>query len=207
VDWIFGFFMFAIVVFIAAGILTFVAKRQADFRVVGGSARDLMALLEHSGALNSGWKRTQGKGGVNIKLGFLRGGRDNRPVLSIDVNDVPEGAHVTVWMSEWKTALRSIMEPVPAIAVILRRKRIVKLLDSITDPIQPSGQATPGFPAQPASAHNPAPAAYSNPTDGYAGGSQSYGNPPQQQGFPTQSARQHAPQQPTWGPGSGYGQR
>lgn len=142
-DLVFGFFMFAIAFFIAAGILTIVAKRQADFRVVGGTARELIATLEQSGALDSGWKRTQGKGDFNIKLGFLRGGRDERPVLSIDVNDVPEGAHVTVWMSEWKTAVRSIMEPVPAIAVILRRNRIVKLLDSITDPIQPNTGVTP----------------------------------------------------------------
>lgn len=134
-DWIFAFFVFAVVFFIAAAILTVIAKRQADFRVVGGSAVELMAALEQSGALNSGWKRTQGRGDVNIKLGFLRGGRGDCPVLSVDVNDVPEGAHVTVWMSEWKTAVRSIMEPVPAIAVILRRNRIVKVLDSITDPI------------------------------------------------------------------------
>ena len=102
-----------------------------------------MAGLEQSGALASGWKRTGGSGDVNIKLGFFRGGRDERPVLSIDIADVPEGAHVTVWMSQWKTAVRGIMEPVPAIAVILRRNRIVKLLDSITDPILPSTQAAP----------------------------------------------------------------
>lgn len=196
-DWIFGFFVFAIVFFIAAGILTVVAKRQADFRVVGGSARELMTILEQSGALDSGWKRTQGKGDVNIKLGFLRGGRDGRPVLSVDVNDVPEGAHVTVWMSEWKTAVRAIMEPVASIAVILRRNRIVKVLDSITDPIPPAGQAAPGYPAHPSAPQNPASAPYPDPA-GNHGQSQGYGNPPQQQGY-----SQQAPPQSQWGAGPG----
>lgn len=196
-DWIFGFFVFAIVFFIAAGILTVVAKRQADFRVVGGSARELVAILEQSGALDSGWKRTQGKGDVNIKLGFLRGGRDGRPVLSVDVNDVPEGAHVTVWMSEWKTAVRAIMEPVASIAVILRRNRIVKVLDSITDPIPPAGQASPGYPTHPSAPQNPAPVPNPNPL-GNHGQSQAYGNPPQQQGY-----SQQAPPQSQWGAGPG----
>lgn len=140
-DWVFGFFVFAAVFFAAAAILNVMAKRQADFRVVGGSANDLVALLEQSGALSSGWKRTQGKGNINLKLGFLRGGRAGRPVLSIDVADVPEGAHVTVWMSEWKTAVGKIIEPAHTIPVILRRNRIVKLLDGVTDPIQPDSAA------------------------------------------------------------------
>lgn len=200
VDWIFGFFVFALVFFIVAGILTVIAKRQADFRVVGGNARELMSILEQSGALNSGWKRTQGKGDVNIKLGFLRGGRNDRPVLSIDVNDVAEGAHVTVWMSEWKTAVRAIMEPVPAIAVILRRNRIVKLLDSITDPIQQAGQPqpAPGYPAHPSAPPNPAPAPYANPAGHYGGQGPSYGVAPQQQGGWSQT-----PPQSPWSAGPG----
>lgn len=204
-DWIFGFFVFAFVFFVVAGILTVIAKRQADFRVVGGNARELMAILEHSGALNSGWKRTQGKGDVNIKLGFLRGGRDGRPVLSVDVSDVAEGAHVTVWMSEWKTSVRAIMEPVASIAVILRRNRIVKVLDSITDPIVPVGQPqlAPGYPAHPSAPPSPAPAPYANPA-GYHGGQgqqygvapqQPYGVAPQQQ----QGAWSQTPPQSPWG--------
>lgn len=197
-DIIFGFFVFAVVFFIAAGILTVIAKRQADFRVVGGSAQELLVLLEQSGALNSGWKRTQGRGGVNIKLGFLRGGRDDRPVLSIDINDVSEGAHVTAWMSEWKTVAIGIMEPMPAIAVILRRNRIVKLLDQITEPIPPSGPLpaafTPQYPAgigpaaggvpnypEPASSPNPAGPVYPGPDNG----SQQRWNYPPQQGYPS----------------------
>lgn len=233
VDWIFGFFVFAIVFFIAAGILTVIAKRQADFRVVGGSASELLALLEQSGALDSGWKRTSGKGRINIKLGFLRGGRADRPVLSIDVSDVAAGAHVTVWMSEWKTAVRSIMEPVPAIAVILRRNRIVKLLDAITDPIQPPSEhapnqqaphgATPGgytnpalnvhpqpnwTPHQPHPSPPPRPAHQQYPTQAaphYTGGQQ-YRNNPQQQGYPAPAADPSAwSQRPPYSP-NGYGE-
>lgn len=131
-DLIFGFFIFAIVFFVAAVILGIFAKRQSDFHLLGANADEARAVLEHSGVLQSGWKPASGEGQINIRPGFLRGGRQERPVISIDLDPSAQGTHVRIWLSAWIQNY-GVMEPVHSIGVILRRNRIMKALDAVCD--------------------------------------------------------------------------
>lgn len=125
---IYGFFIFAGVFFIMAAILGVFAKRQIDFYLVGASVDDAKLALESSGVLRSGWKSCDGRGQINIRPGFLLGGRDGRPIMSIDIEAEPQGARIQIWLSAWISKF-GIMEPAHSIGVMMRRRKIVKSLN------------------------------------------------------------------------------
>jgi len=132
-DFVFGFFVFAIAVFVGSAILQVIAKRQLDFHLVGASLQEANDVLASSGVLRGGWKSADGRGQINIRPGFLLGGRDGRPVVSIDLEPDHEGTHVQIWLSAWISKF-GIMEPVQSIAIILRRNKIVKALNAVCEP-------------------------------------------------------------------------
>lgn len=133
-DFIYGFFIFAIGVFILALILQMIAKRQFDFHLVGASADEAKSVLTTTGVLRRGWKTVAGgRGQINIRPAFILGGRDGRPVLSIDLEEDDKGAHVQIWLSAWTSRL-GVMEPFQSAVVILRRNKIVKALRAACGP-------------------------------------------------------------------------
>jgi hypothetical protein len=132
VEYIEGFFVFAIVLFIVSAILTVLAKKQTDFHLVGATVNDAQNVLAESGVLRGGWKLTDGRGQINIRPGFFLGGRDGRPVVSIDLEPSQEGTHVQVWLSAWVSRF-GVMEPVHSIGVLLRRNKITKALHAVCE--------------------------------------------------------------------------
>ncbi|CAM3900866.1 hypothetical protein H7J08_30420 [Mycobacterium frederiksbergense] len=129
---IYGFLIFAGIFFIAAVILGVFAKRQIDFHLIGASIDDAKFTLETSGVLRSGWKPCDGRGQINIRPGFLLGGRDGRPVLSIDIEADPQGARIQIWLSAWISKF-GIMEPAHSLGVMMRRHKIVKSLNAVSE--------------------------------------------------------------------------
>jgi hypothetical protein len=132
-DIVFGFFVFVAVFFVAAAILTVLAKRQIDFHLLGASVDDAFEVLDSSGALRGGWKTSGGDGAINIRPGFFLGGRDGRPVVSINLESDHAGTHVQVWMSAWVSRF-GMIEPFQSIIVMLRRNKIVKALNAVCEP-------------------------------------------------------------------------
>jgi hypothetical protein len=129
---LFGFFLFAIALFVVAFVLTVLAKRQFDFHLVGASVEDARNVLETSGVLRSGWKKTDGRGQFNIRPGFLLFGRDGRPVVSIDLEPDEHGTHVQIWLSAWHK-VAGVIEPAHSTVVLLRRHKIVKALNAVCE--------------------------------------------------------------------------
>ena len=132
-DFVFGFFLFAIAVFVAAAILQVIAKRQMDFHLVGASVEEARDVLASSGVLRGGWTQADGRGHINIRPGFMLGGRNGRPVMSIDLEPDDEGTHVQIWLSAWISKY-GIMEPFQSVVVILRRNKIVRSLNAVCEP-------------------------------------------------------------------------
>lgn len=132
-EFIYGFFIFAIAVFVLAVILQIIAKRQFDFHLVGASVDEAQSVLTTSGVLRGGWKPAGGRGQINIRPGFILGGRNGRPVLSIDLEEDEAGAHVQIWLSAWISKW-GVMEPFHSTVIILRRNKIVKALRAACEP-------------------------------------------------------------------------
>lgn len=132
-DFITGFIVFAIVVFIAAVVLGAMAKKQTDFHLVGASRDEAYAVLTDSGVLRGGWKTSNGDGNINIRPGFLLGGRNDRPILSIDLEEDQEGTHVQIWMSAWISKY-GMIEPMQSAVLLMRHRKIVKTLRSVCEP-------------------------------------------------------------------------
>jgi hypothetical protein len=124
-----GFFFFVIALFVVAFVLTVLAKKQFDFNLVGASVDEARNVLETSGVLRSGWKKTDGRGQINIRPGFLLFGRNGRPVISIDLEADQQGTHVQIWLSAWHK-VAGVIEPAHSSVVLLRRNKIVKALNA-----------------------------------------------------------------------------
>ena len=132
-EFIYGFFIFAIAVFVLAVILQIFAKRQLDFHLLGAPVGETSHILTTSGVLRGGWKPASGRGQINIRPGFLLGGRNGRPVLSIDLQEDDKGTHVQIWLSAWISKW-GVMEPVQSTVIILRRNKVVKALRAACEP-------------------------------------------------------------------------
>lgn len=135
-EFIYGLFIFAIALFVLGLILQVFAKRQMDFHLVGASVQEARDVLVGSGVLRGGWTQADGRGYINIRPTFLLGGRKGRPIMSIDLEPDREGTHVQIWLSAWISNF-GVMEPMHSLLVILRRNKIIKTLNSVSDPITP----------------------------------------------------------------------
>lgn len=132
-DFITGFFLFAAVVFIGGAILTVIVKKQTDYHLLGASQDEAWSVLNESGVLRGGWKPANGEGTVNIRPGYFLGGRNDRPVLSITLEEDAQGTHVHIWLSAWVSRF-GMIEPMQSIVVLLRHRKIVKTLNSVCEP-------------------------------------------------------------------------
>ena len=131
-EFVVGFFIFAVAVFIVGAVLQVIAKRQLDFHLLEASVADARNVLINSGVLRGGWRQADGPGQINIRPSFLRGGRKGRPVISIDLEPDDEGTHVQIWFSAWISTL-GVVEPFQSSVVILRRNKIVKALNAVCE--------------------------------------------------------------------------
>lgn len=129
-EFLVGLFIFGIALYISGAILQVVAKKQLDFHLLGASVDDAVDVLTTSGVLRGGWKEANGPGQINIRPGFLIGGRKNRPVISMDLESDSEGTHVQIWFSAWISTL-GVVEPWQSVLVIMRRKKIVNALHAV----------------------------------------------------------------------------
>lgn len=73
-----GLFIYAIAVFVVAAILQVIAKSEHDFHLPGASAADARNIFRTSEVLRGGWTRSDGRGQIKIRPGFLLGSRKGR---------------------------------------------------------------------------------------------------------------------------------
>jgi hypothetical protein len=131
-DFLAGLFFFAVAVFVAAVVLMALAKKQFDFHLAGASVQETRNYLGYRRVLRSGWKKTDGRGQINIRPGFLLFGRKGRPVISIDLEPDQQGTHVQIWMSSLNI-VAGVIEPAHSSVVLLRRNKIVKALRATSE--------------------------------------------------------------------------
>lgn len=120
-EFVYGFFIFAISYFVIAWILTGISKRQMRASFTGVSPKEIEQALARAGVFK-GWVQVDGEGQINQRLGFLRGGRKGRPVMSIAIEQENDAVALQVWLSQWVSTLGAI-EVVHTAQFLLKRRK------------------------------------------------------------------------------------
>lgn len=119
--YLYGFFIFAIVYFISAWILTGIAKRQIRATFTGITPRDIEQAMANAGVFK-GWVKVNGEGQINQRLGFLRGGRKDRPVMSFAIEPEDDAVVLQIWLSEW-IAVWGAIEVAHTVQFLMKRRK------------------------------------------------------------------------------------